>query len=97
MAKFDVPSTAKLIVEHLGGKANIRSVTHCATRLRIYVKDETKINKDALLKVPGVIGMDKATDQYQIILGQIVTDVCDAVQAITGEDEGTATEPKKPH
>lgn len=97
MAKFDIPSTAKLIVEHLGGKENIRSVTHCATRLRVYVKEEGKINKEALLKVPGVIGMDKATDQYQIILGQVVTDVCDAVQAITGEDEKVSDNVKKPH
>ncbi len=89
MAKVDIQATAKGIVECLGGKDNFSSVTHCATRLRVYLKDDSKLNKEALLKVPGVIALDKATDQYQVILGQIVGDVCDAVQAITGADAAT--------
>jgi beta-glucoside PTS system EIICBA component len=95
MAKVDIKETAKGIVENLGGKDNITSVSHCATRLRIYVKDELKINQKALLKVPGVIAMDKATDQYQVILGQIVTDVCDVVQAMIGIDNEGASPAKK--
>jgi len=94
MAKIDVKETAKGIVQNLGGKENITSVSHCATRLRVYVKDETLIKKEQLVKVPGVIAMDKATDQYQVILGQIVTDVCDEVQSIVGT-EGKVVEPAK--
>ena len=95
MAKVNIKATAKGIVENLGGKDNINSVSHCATRLRVYVNDESRINKEALLKVPGVIAMDKATDQYQVILGQIVVDVCDAVQAITGKDSGKSSAKSK--
>lgn len=94
MARIDVKETAKGIVENLGGKDNITSVSHCATRLRVYVKDDSLIKKEQLVKVPGVIAMDKATDQYQVILGQIVTDVCDEVQSIVGT-EGKAVEPAK--
>ena len=84
MARINVNETARGIVENLGGRDNIISISHCATRLRVYVKDNSKINQEQLLKVPGVIATDKATDQFQIILGQIVTDVEEAIQALIG-------------
>ena len=95
MAKNNIKETAQGIVENLGGKDNVTSFSHCATRLRVYVKDESKINKEKLLKVPGVIAMDKATDQYQVILGQIVNDVSDEFQNIVGLSEGMAADKKE--
>ena len=94
MSKVNIMETTRGIIENLGGKDNIISVSNCATRLRVYVKDETKINKDKLLKVPGVIAIDKATDQYQVILGQIVTDVFEKVQEIVGTGS-TESSPEK--
>ena len=95
MAKINIKETTKGIIENLGGRENILSYSHCATRLRVYVKDETKINKDALLKVPGVIAMDKATDQYQVILGQIVNDVYDEVEKTIGAKNAITSEKKE--
>ncbi len=95
MAKINIKETTKGIIENLGGRENILSYSHCATRLRVYVKDETKINKEALLKVPGVIAMDKATDQYQVILGQIVNDVYDEVEKTIGAKNAITSEKKE--
>lgn len=95
MAKVNIIETAKGIIENLGGKENISSVSHCATRLRVYVNDESKINKESLLKVPGVIAMDKATDQYQVILGQIVDDVYSEVEKMVGAQSATSSKKSK--
>lgn len=87
MAKSDIKTMAAQIVELVGGKDNINSVGHCATRLRLYVKDESKLNIEKLKKVKGVIDVVKATDQYQIVVGQIVTALCDEVQSAYGLGE----------
>ena len=68
------------IVILLGGASNIESVSHCATRLRVYVKDEEKIDITGLKKQKGVIDVVKATNQYQIIVGQIVVELCDYIE-----------------
>lgn len=60
---------AKLIVEHVGGKDNIKSFAHCATRLRIMVHDENKINKEAVENIDKVKGAFFNAGQYQVILG----------------------------
>lgn len=48
--------TIQGILEHIGGEANIESVTHCITRLRFVLKDESKASIDAVKKVKGVVG-----------------------------------------
>ncbi|OPJ65736.1 sucrose-specific PTS transporter subunit IIBC [Clostridium chromiireducens] len=60
---------AKEILEHIGGKENIKSVEHCATRLRLILKDKEKINEKAIEAIDGVKGQFFAAAQYQIILG----------------------------
>ena len=60
---------AKKVIEALGGRENVNSVAHCATRLRVMVKDEAKINKDAIENLEKVQGAFFNSGQYQIIFG----------------------------
>ena len=63
------------IVGLVGGKANVQFFTHCVTRLRFNVKDESAVKKDEIEKLPGVLGSQWQNGQYQIIIGQAVNDV----------------------
>ena len=67
------------ILKNIGGKENIRSVEHCATRLRLIVKDKSKIDEKAIEAIDGVKGQFFAAAQFQIILG---TGFVDKVYAI---------------
>ena len=70
---------AKTIIQDVGGKDNVNSVVHCATRLRFKLKDEKKANDDALKDTDGVVTVVKAAGQYQVVIGNEVADVYDAV------------------
>ncbi|WP_297427868.1 sucrose-specific PTS transporter subunit IIBC [Clostridium sp.] len=71
---------AKEILENIGGKENIKSVEHCATRLRLILNDKGKINEKAIENIDGVKGQFFAAAQYQIILGTgFVNKVYDAI------------------
>lgn len=71
MAK-DYSVVASNIVENVGGIDNIQSVTHCMTRLRFVLKDESKANDEAIKGTDGVMGLVKQGGQYQIIIGNHV-------------------------
>ncbi|WP_261103915.1 sucrose-specific PTS transporter subunit IIBC [Streptococcus mitis] len=60
---------AKKVIDALGGRENVNSVAHCATRLRVMVKDEAKINKNAIENLEKVQGAFFNSGQYQIIFG----------------------------
>ncbi|MGT2910314.1 sucrose-specific PTS transporter subunit IIBC [Streptococcus cameli] len=60
---------AKKVIDALGGVSNVNSVAHCATRLRVMVKDETLIDKDAVENIEKVQGAFFNSGQYQIIFG----------------------------
>ena len=60
---------AKKVIEALGGRENVNSVAHCATRLRVMVKDEEKINKEVIENLEKVQGAFFNSGQYQIIFG----------------------------
>ena len=79
MAKKNYDELAKLIIEHVGGKENITQVQHCITRLRFQLKDMDKPNTEALSKTPGVIKVMIASGQYQVVIGNTVSDVYEAV------------------
>lgn len=68
---------AAQIIGKLGNSDNIVSVAHCMTRLRITIKDESRIDEKALSKLDGVLKVLKIGDQYQIVLGGIVDEVFD--------------------
>lgn len=67
--------TAEEILKAVGGKNNVGHVTHCMTRLRFNLKDESIPNQEEIKKIPGVIGVMDAGGQYQIIIGQTVEQV----------------------
>ena len=70
---------AKIIVDKVGGKDNIISYQHCATRLRLVLKDFDKIDRDFIDDLEGVQGTNIANGQYQVILGP------GKVNLVTGE------------
>ncbi|MBF0776248.1 PTS beta-glucoside transporter subunit EIIBCA [Streptococcus azizii] len=74
---------AKKVIDALGGRENVRSVAHCATRLRVMVIDEGKINKDAVENIEKVQGAFFNSGQYQIIFGTgTVNKIYDEVVAL---------------
>lgn len=82
---------AAKIVELTGGKENISTVRHCATRLRIVVVDREKIDTDAVENLERVKGSFFNSGQYQIILGTgLVNRIYDEVIKITGDPDAGA-------
>ncbi len=92
--KKDPKKTASQLLPLFGGKENISSVTHCATRLRIEVKDGSLVDDKAVLDVDGVAGYFLKSGQHQVILGTgFVNKVCAEFQALCGVGE-TSSEPQ---
>lgn len=91
MAK-DYTSLAKKIVENVGGENNVISLVHCATRLRFKLVDESKVNMDVLKQTEGVITVMKAGGQIQVVIGNKVDTVYDAVLSCTNINTGNAEE-----
>ena len=87
---------AKEVVEAVGGKENIASFAHCATRLRIMVNDESKIDKERVDEIEKVKGIMFNSGQYQIIFGTgTVNKVYEAVQGLGGVSESSVSDMKK--
>lgn len=90
MATDENKKIAQQVLSAIGGKANVVSLAHCATRLRIVVKDRAKVDEKKLDKIDKAKGFFFTAGQYQIIFGTgLVTDVYDAVK-----DEGVNTTSK---
>lgn len=87
-SKYD--GLARIIIQNVGGKSNINSVAHCITRLRFKLKDESKANKDVLEATDGVIKVMQSGGQYQVVIGNNVADVYDAVLEV-GHFQGAGT------
>lgn len=81
---MDYKQTATDIVDNIGGKENITSLTHCITRVRFKLKDNSLANAEAVKKVPGVINVIEQGGQFQVVVGNEVEDVFKAVQDVTG-------------
>lgn len=69
---MDNKQIAKEVIDALGGRENVNSVAHCATRLRVMVKDENKINKEKAENIEKVQGAFFNSGQYQMILVQVL-------------------------
>ena len=69
---MDYTTTAREILSKVGGEANIVSVNHCMTRLRLTLKDESLVNDDQVKAIKGVVGVMKKAGQYQIVIGNEV-------------------------
>ncbi|SHJ10057.1 PTS system sucrose-specific IIB component, Glc family /PTS system sucrose-specific IIC component, Glc family [Clostridium amylolyticum] len=87
---------AKEILENIGGKENIQAITHCATRLRITLKDDNKANAEEIKKLDKVVTALMRNEQFQIILGVgLVNEVYDEIIQITGNLSSDSSQNKK--
>jgi beta-glucoside PTS system EIICBA component len=72
VAGIDYTDLAGEIVANVGGEENVRSVSHCATRLRFVLKDSTRADKKAVASLPGVITTVENAGQFQVVIGNNV-------------------------
>ncbi|MBQ3456863.1 MAG: PTS transporter subunit EIIB, partial [Synergistaceae bacterium] len=79
-SKYDALS--RIILQNVGGKANITAVTHCITRLRFNLKDESKANTDILMNTDGVVTVMQSGGQYQVVICNHVPDVFKSVVSV---------------
>lgn len=79
MNKYD--ELASAVLEGVGGKENVASLTHCATRLRFKLKDTAKADKPKVEKTKGVVAVVEQGGQFQVVIGNTVGDVYDAIGA----------------
>lgn len=85
---MDYKELAKIILENIGGKDNVVSFTHCATRLRFNLKDEGKVDKKRLEETSGVMGIVSKGGQFQVVIGSDVPNVYRELNMM-GNFEGT--------
>lgn len=79
MAKKNYDQLAKEIVSKVGGVENINSLFHCVTRLRFKLKDTSKADKELINNLTGVLTVVEGNGQFQVVIGNEVTDVFDTV------------------
>lgn len=93
MTKYD--GLARIIIENVGGKSNVVSITHCITRLRFKLKDESKANTDILKNTDGIITVIQSGGQYQVVIGncvpQVYATICEVghVQGASSNDNSS--------
>ena len=93
---MDYRKAAQGVLQNIGGKSNIVSAAHCATRLRLVIADNGKCKKEALEEVEGVKGVFEAAGQLQIIFGTgIVNKVYEEFIALAGIEGGTKEDVKQ--
>lgn len=78
---------AKKIVKEIGGEENIQSLTHCITRLRFKLKDESKANDEVLKNTAGIVTVMRSGGQYQVVIGNQVPEVYAQVMKLTHLEE----------
>ncbi len=96
MATVDYRSLAGDILQGVGGEKNIASATHCATRLRLKLRDDARADQAAVENLPGVITVMKAGGQFQVVIGNNVPTVyaeLGKITKLTGDDAGGNDEP----
>lgn len=84
--KYD--TLASEILAGVGGRDNVKSLVHCATRLRFKLRDDSHANAEALKKNSGVIMVVESGGQFQVVVGNHVAEVFDAVNRVGGLTEG---------
>lgn len=89
-SKYD--GLSRIIIQNVGGKENISAITHCVTRLRFTLKDESKANTDILKETDGVVTVLQSGGQYQVVIGNHVPEVYASVVSV-GHLESLAARP----
>ncbi|MFI0038528.1 PTS transporter subunit EIIC [Streptomyces mutabilis] len=85
----DPHSTAAALLPLVGGAANVTSVAHCMTRLRLGLADRSRVDDAALRALPGVLGVVEDGDSYQVVLGPgVVGRVTEAFEALLAREDG---------
>lgn len=95
---MEYKALAQDILNRVGGKENIVSLVHCATRLRFKLKDNGKADSEGLKANPGVIMVVESGGQFQVVIGNHVHDVWQAVRQEAGlsdDSEPTAESVEK--
>ena len=93
---MDYKKTAESILKEIGTSENVVSAAHCATRLRLVIKNNDVVNKEAVEDIEGVKGVFFASGQLQIIFGTgIVNHVYSEFSKLTGQQEVSKEELKK--
>lgn len=80
--KRTIDIVAQDIIQHVGGNENILSLSHCMTRLRFSLKDETKADSDYLSSLPEIMQVVTTGGQYQVVIGPKVREVYDEIMRI---------------
>lgn len=83
--KLNYADMAAAIITQLGTQENLTNVNHCATRLRVVVRDPSKVDAAALKKIDGVLGVEVRENQVQVIVGQIIEDLFLEVEKRVGK------------
>lgn len=84
MAKKDYKKMATEILTAVGGKENISGMTHCATRLRLNLKDKSIVDDAEVQAVEGVVNVVNKAGQYQILIGTEVPKLYDEFEQLVG-------------
>lgn len=79
---------AQSILDAMGGATNILFACHCATRLRLTIKDETRVDRKSCEAIPGVLGFIKNNDEYHVIIGTNVPAVFTELAALGSFEKG---------
>ena len=79
---MDNHKIALQIIDGVGGKENVSGLTHCFTRLRFVLKDESKASKDKVSSIEGVIQVVEASGQFQVVLGNKVEAIYDEIMPL---------------
>lgn len=90
-SKYD--GLSRIIIQNVGGKNNISAITHCVTRLRFTLKDESKAQTDILKSTDGIVTVLQSGGQYQVVIGNHVPDVYASVVSV-GHLENLAAKPE---
>lgn len=85
---------AEKILRHVGGAENIRTLTHCATRLRMEFNDRAKVQDEAVSVIPGVISVVEKGGQFQVVIGNEVQQVFRLLNKALPEKKGRSEEGK---
>ena len=83
------------IIRLVGGQGNINKVWHCMTRLRFDLVDDDKVDQQEIKKLPGVLGAQLQSDQFQVIIGPKVTSWYEQMLSALGDKPAAATTPAK--
>lgn len=86
---MDYKKIAGDIIENVGGKENIKEMTHCFTRLRFVLKNSANADKSVVERLEGVISVVVAGGQFQVVCGNKVTKIYDAAVEVLGGEIGS--------